>query len=149
MPGLSSIPEKGRKEAQLERLQSRPLQWRLLQLLSARKTVHAAESKKISLHLAEGGCNVMHSGWQSSERLNLKRAASFDLKRSRQSLLSSSAHTFFFPETWETKSETECACDQEATRRRKRLSGQAVEKSLLTPASVGVLSEPAGMANER
>ena len=35
------------------------------------------------------------------------------------------------------------------TRRRKRLSGQAVEKSLTTSALVGVSSEPAGIVKER
>ena len=51
---------------------------------------------------------------------------------------------FFCPDTCNTSRATECACDQEATRRRKRLRGKAVENSLLTPASVRVLSERGG-----
>ena len=90
----------------------------------------------------------MACGWHSWLREKVKRAEAFDLNLRRLSLLSSSAQTFFLPETWETSKATECACDQEATRRRKRLRGQAVEKSLLTPASVGVLSEPAGIAKD-
>ena len=91
----------------------------------------------------------MPSGWQSWLSVKLTRAKGFERNLSSLSLLSSSAQTFFFPDTWETSKATEWACDQEATRGRKRLSGQAVEKSLFTPASVGVLSEPVGMAKER
>ena len=107
------------------------------------------DSTKFSLHLAWGGCSVMPSGWHSWLSVRLKRAKGVERNLSSLSLLSSSAHTFFFPEMWETSQDTEWAWDQEATRRRKRLSGQAVENSLFTPASVGVLSEPAGMAKER
>ena len=89
------------------------------------------------------------SGWQSSLSEKLKRAKGLERNLSSFFLLSLSAQTFFLPETWEASRATEWACDHDATRRRKRLSGQAVEKSLLTPASVGVLSEPAGMAKER
>ena len=91
----------------------------------------------------------MLSGWQSSLSEKLKRARGLKRNLSSLSLLSSSAQTFFLPETWETSRAAEWACDHEATRWRKRLRGQGVEKSLLTPASVGVLSEPAGMAKER
>ena len=77
---------------------------------------------------------MMASGWHSCFRENLKRARGLERNLSSLSWLSSSAHTFFFPETCETSRATEWACDQEATRRRKRLSGQAVEKSLLTRA---------------
>ena len=91
----------------------------------------------------------MPSGWQSCPSEKLKRARGLERNLSSLSLLSSSAQTFFFPETWETSRATEWACDHDATRRRKRLRGQAVEKSLFTHASVGVLSEPAGMAKDR
>ena len=117
--------------------------------LHARQRAVTDASRKFSLHLACEGCRVIPSGWQSSWSEKLKRAKGLERNLSSLSLLNSSAQTFFLPETWETSRATECACDQEATRRRKRLSGQAVEKSLLTPASVRVLSEPAGMAKER
>ena len=73
----------------------------------------------------------MPSGWHSCRSEKLKRAEGLERNLSSLSLLSSSAQTFFMPETWETSRATEWACDQEATRRRKRLSGQAVEKRLL------------------
>ena len=92
-------------------------------------------STKFSRHLAWGGCNVMPFGWHSCCNAKLKRAKGFERNLSSLSLLSSSAQTFFFPETWETCKATERARDQQATRGRKRLSGQAVEKSLFTPAS--------------
>ena len=65
----------------------------------------------------------MPSGWHSCRSEKLKRAKGLEQKRRGK------------------PAGLQNACDQEATRRRKRLSGQAVEKSLLTPASVGVLSE--------
>ena len=64
-------------------------------------------SRKFSLHLACEGCSVMPSGWQSSLREKLKRAEGLDLNLSSLSLLSSSAQTFFLPETWETSRATE------------------------------------------
>ena len=68
----------------------------------------------------------MPSGWHNWLSVRLKRAKGLERSLWSLSLLSSSAHTFFFPEMWETSQDTEWAWDQEATRRRKRLSGQAV-----------------------
>ena len=68
----------------------------------------------------------MPFGWHSCCNVKLKRAKGFERNLSSLSLLSSSAQTFFFPETWETCKATERARDH---------------KSLFTPASVGVLSE--------
>ena len=61
-------------------------------------------SRKFSLQLACEGCSVMPSGWQSSRSEKLKRAKGLERNLSSLSLLSSSAQTFFLPETWETRS---------------------------------------------
>ena len=73
----------------------------------------------------------MPSGWHSWLSVILKRVKGFERNLSSLSLLSSSAHAFFFPDTWETSRATEWARDQEATRRRKRLSGQACGEELI------------------